>query len=99
MSGFESELRELIRGIVREELDRALADAKPTDDYLSTKAAATLASVAEGTIRRWIREGRITGHRAGRVLRLRRSDLEGLLHEDRPEREISPEEMARRDFG
>lgn len=93
-------LRVLVRAIARQEVALALADARDSDEYLSTAGAAALAGVAPGTIRRWIKEGRLTGHRAGRVLRVRRCELMALLESDqRPISEASPEELARRHFG
>lgn len=94
------ELRAWITEIVREEVRRALAEAAAPEEYLSTHAASELAGVAEGTLRRWIREGRLVGCRAGRVLRVRRRDLEKLLRDGGTrDRELSPEALARRDFG
>jgi excisionase family DNA binding protein len=58
-----------------------------------------VASVAEGTIRRWIREGKLVGHKAGRVVRVKRADLEALLRAGGRRDEASPEELARRAFG
>ncbi len=100
MSELEAELRELVRRIVREEVGPLLADAARVDEFLSTRAAARFADVATGTIRRWIREGRLVGHRAGRVVRVRRADLESLLREGRRKTpELTPEQRALRDFG
>jgi len=75
------QIRALVREVVREELARARgADlASGGDDYLSTDEASRVASVAAGTLRRWIREGRLIGHRAGREIRVRRRDLDALL--------------------
>lgn len=97
-------IAELIREIVRDEVRRAMAamERPASDEFMSTGAAAAFASVAGGTIRRWIREGKLAGHKAGRVVRVKRADLERLLGEGaRPDedREHTPEEMARRDFG
>jgi excisionase family DNA binding protein len=85
------------RAIVREEISSATAP----PEYLSTRAAGDLAGVAEGTIRRWVRAGRLREHRAGRVVRVLRSDLEGLLQSGRAsdENNMTPEQLARRDFG
>ncbi len=92
-------LRALVIEVVREELQHAPS----RDRYLATNDAAALASVAEGTIRRWVREGRLPGHRAGRVLRVRASDLEALLAKGirakPPTATMTPEQLARRDFG
>jgi excisionase family DNA binding protein len=97
MSGFESGLRAMIAGIVREEL----AKLPQRDEYLSTGAAAEYAKVAPGTIRRWIREGRLVRLRAGRVMRVRRADLETLLQIGTRQNmnDLTPEQLARRDFG
>src|SRR3954466_2592680 len=54
MADLETGLRALIAEIVRKELPAALADIATPDEYLSTHAAAELAHVAGGTIRRWI---------------------------------------------
>ena len=83
----ESALRELMRDVVRDELRVALAEARPrqaasvpsSEPYLSVANAAQLADLAPNTIRTWIRDGRLPAHRAGRVLRVRRSDLEKFL--------------------
>ncbi len=93
----ESDLRALIAEVVREEIARALAERDRPDDYLSPRAAGALADVSPATVRRWIREGRIAGHRAGSRLRVRRSDLERLLRSGGED--PSPEALAARDFG
>ena len=95
--------RPLISEVVREELAKQQPAAP--DLFLSTRAAAAVAGVAPGTIRRWIDEGRLTGHHAGRVLRIRRTELERLLAAA-PRRsrrraavaDMTPEALARRDF-
>jgi excisionase family DNA binding protein len=85
---------------VRAEVRAALADRAGPASYLSTRAAASMAGVAEGTVRRWIREGRLTGHRAGRVLRVSADELRRLLAGPRrSDGAPTPEELARRDFG
>lgn len=95
-------IRSIVREVVREELAQR-GDARPANDcYLPTAEAAALVGVADGTIRRWIRERRLPSHRAGRVLRVRTSDLHELLaggQRPRKEKVLSPEELARRDFG
>lgn len=97
-------LRDMVRQIVREELTSALAAVSSQGDgYLPVADAARLASVATGTIRRWIREGRLAGYRAGRLLRVRRGELDELLASARPPRSVptpepSPEALARRAF-
>ena len=95
-------LRDAIVEIVRAEVAK-LAPAPPVDDYLTVNAAAAFASVAPGTIRRWVRDGSLAEHRAGRVLRVRRSELERLLSAPpsraKRGRDDSPEALARRRFG
>lgn len=82
----DAQLREIVREVVREELQAALVAGPPrrnspsTDDgYLSIARAATFADVAPGTLRRWIRSGRLPARRAGRVHRIARVELEDFL--------------------
>ena len=75
-------LRDLVRAVAREEVARALAEVTNPSEYLTTAEAATHARVEQGTIRRWIRAGRLTGHRSGRKLVVRRADLERLMRGD-----------------
>ncbi len=85
-----SALEEVIRGIVRDEVRAAVAEvmtrnrAAPVTDsgYLSISGAARFASVAPGTLRRWIRTGRLPVRRAGRVYRIARAELEAFLERD-----------------
>lgn len=77
MTDLESSLREIVRAVVLEELSRVSTPA--VVEYLSTNAAASYADVAAGTIRRWVREGKLYEHRAGRRVRVRRADLDRLL--------------------
>jgi excisionase family DNA binding protein len=79
VTDFEHQLRELVREVVREELARVRGEPATSGEYLSTGAAAQIAGVHPGTIRRWIREGRLAEHRAGRVVRVLRSELEQLM--------------------
>lgn len=100
---FGTALRELVREEVATAVRAALADARQ-DEYLSTSAAARLASVAQGTVRRWIREGRLEALGAGREIRLRRTDVEALMrggrgYGRRTAKPIgSPEALAVQDF-
>lgn len=95
MSEFERGLRELIMDLVRDEVRRVLAETTQPDEFLTTADAAKVAKVAQGTVRRWIRDGRLAPHHAGRELRVRRSDLDALMHDHgRGDRERSPEELA-----
>lgn len=93
-------LRAFIAQVVRDELARQRPPAAVADEYLSVARAAAVADVAPGTVRRWIREGRLVGHHAGRVLRVKRTDLEALLRGGgRRDRELTAEQLADRDFG
>lgn len=96
-------LLELVRSDpdVRAEIASLVSNANTGAEYLSTSAAADFASVHPATIRRWIREGKLTEHRAGSDLRIRRDELEKLLSggEKRLESAETPEERAARDFG
>lgn len=94
----EDQIRAIVVEVVRDELAKARAGTAP-DEYLSTAGAGRLADVAAGTIRRWIREGRLAEHRAGRVVRVRRVDLVELMRSGRRDRDDSPEAKALRDFG
>jgi excisionase family DNA binding protein len=78
----ERALRDLIaaevRKVVREEIARG-SGATAGDDYLAVKDAARIASVATDTIRDWIKNGSLGRYHAGRVLRVKRSELHELL--------------------
>jgi excisionase family DNA binding protein len=88
-SAIEETLRRIVREVVREEVRTALderthssprnSNTTSDDGYLSLSRAAKLADVAPGTLRRWIKEGRIPTQRAGRVYRVSRTDLETFL--------------------
>jgi excisionase family DNA binding protein len=80
----DGQLRQLVRDTVREVLREELAPlahrnstfVRGLDEgYLSVAKAARMADVAPGTIRAWIRAGRLTAKRAGRVLRVSRPEL------------------------
>ena len=92
-------LRAIVRDIVREEMAVARPATSDATSHLSTRAAAIHAGVAMGTIRRWIRDGKLREHRAGRHLRVRRTDLEALLAGHHVGPDASPEELAQQAFG
>jgi excisionase family DNA binding protein len=84
---------------LRAELQRVLVGASPgRDEMLTTHEAADLARVAVGSVRRWVRQGRLQRHRVGRTLRVSRVELECLMRDPGPDRELTPEEQADRDF-
>lgn len=95
---FDEHLRVLLRELVREELARVLADRQTPTEYLTVQQAAAVAGVARGTIRRWVREGRLTDYRAGRVVRVRRDELEHMLLGQRRRGGLTPEQQADLDF-
>lgn len=89
-SALDATIRSIVRDVVREEIraafdDRARASARNANanggegGYLSITRAATLADVAPGTLRRWIKAGRLPVRRAGRVYRVSRADLDTFL--------------------
>lgn len=73
------------RQMIREEIAKALADAKdcPTkNEYLSQNEAAMHCSVTTATIRNWHDQG-LQVCRQGRMVRYRRSDLDGFMRQTR----------------
>ena len=99
MSVFDEEaLRGLIRETVRSALRDELGKVRPAqaDEYLPVGEAARIAGVIPGTIRTWIDAGRLGRYHAGRVLRVKRSELDALLSAPppAPAREPTPEERA-----
>lgn len=93
------ELHAYIERVVDERVQKALAALKPTnEEYLSTTSAAEYADVSTKTVRRWIDAGRLQPRRAGRKLLIRRVDLDQLLDETAADHELTPEQLADRDF-
>lgn len=98
----ESILTQLVKAIVdeaRKEARREVLVATTPDEYLSTRAAANLADVTPGTIRDWCAQGKLKKHKAGRVIRVSRRELETLLRSGAANDQLSPEELAARRFG
>jgi len=98
----EAELREIIRDEMRTVIQQELGK-KPAaaGDYVSVSEAAKIASVQGQTIRSWIRSGRLAGYKAGRVVRVRRSDLEAFLATGpvaAGDADLSPEQLADQRF-
>jgi excisionase family DNA binding protein len=50
-------------------------------EFMSIKTAAGLLTVSQVSIRRWIREGRLTKFKCGSRTLLKRADVLGLVHE------------------
>lgn len=59
----------------------------PATGLLSMKEAIALLGTTQPTFYRWLREGRLTGLRAGRQWRFKRSDLDRFLKGEGPSRE------------
>ena len=73
-------VEEVVRRVVREELadtrDRRIGDDR--DRYLSIAEVADLVGVSTNTVRTWCTDG-LPAHQVGRVVRIKRSDLERFL--------------------
>ena len=70
--------------LVRAALDGSAQTAPlrpPAEPWLTTAEGARHASVSEETLREWITLGLLPAGRCGRVLRVRRSDIDALLLE------------------
>lgn len=98
MTDIAETLRDLVRDLVRDELARALAARDAPVEYLTVAQAASVAQVARGTVRRWVREGRLADHRAGRVVRVRRDELDRVMRGQRRADGLTPEQQADLDF-
>jgi excisionase family DNA binding protein len=46
--------------------------------FLSVRSASKIYDIKEKTIRKWILEGRIHGHKIGKLVRLKTEDIERL---------------------
>jgi excisionase family DNA binding protein len=103
-------IRAWVADIVRTELKIQLAGIVPSpkappSPYMTTAEAGEYARVSSATIRRWIRDGRLQAHGAGREIRVRLDDIVEALRPNarnrkrgRVERKLSPEEQADVDF-
>ena len=54
-----------------------------TTEFLTIVEVAQLMAVNPRTVRRWIKSGRLVAHRARRVVRIARADLDAFLSEHR----------------
>lgn len=84
---------EVVRAAVADEVRKALEEIRSmvaesvrgaaTDDgYMSVEKAAEFAEVHPDTIRGWVKAGKLPEHRAGRELRLLRSELRAFMNAD-----------------
>jgi excisionase family DNA binding protein len=89
-------IEDVVRSVVREEMKTAGQSTTGTDMFLSASEAARVAGVAPGTIRAWIDEGKLERYHAGRVLRVKRRELEEFLASPQAanDNEMSPEMRA-----
>ena len=102
MTDLETAFRKIVTDVVREELHAAFTHFfnKQSPDagrrYVSASQAAAIADVSQGTIRIWIRQGRLHEYRAGRVLRISIDELHAFMEAKpiQPESERTPEELA-----
>ena len=74
-------MREELGPVLRQldELRTRLCQQPVQPEYLTVSEASRLFVVTEGTVRRWIREGKLASSRAGRAVRLKREDLEQFM--------------------
>lgn len=91
----ERAVEKAVRKVLRTEPAIAEGDAS----WVPTAQLAKAYTIGQGTIRRWIREGKIDAMQVGRSLRVNRASFERVLAMPRPavEKTPSPEELADRD--
>lgn len=85
---------EALRALIRDAVREALSSSPRADGYESVTEAAKRADVSPGTIRAWIKAGKLARYGAGRCLRVKRSELDTLLASPAE----SPEALARARF-
>ncbi len=62
----------------------AAPDDEPMHPFLTPKEVSELLQVSVFTVRRWIKQGELPAYKVGRLWRIRRSDLNEWLSEQRP---------------
>ena len=70
---------EHVRALIREEFARLRAAERPVDDYIKLADAAKIAGTTRRTVGRWIAAGKLPSYGTGRVVRVRRAELEALM--------------------
>lgn len=92
----EMKIRAAVEALVSALIDATRApQVDPPAEYLTTAAAATVASVTPETVRRWVRDQKLRGYRSGRFVRVKRTELEQLLKGDRAAiSSMTPEERG-----
>lgn len=87
-------VEDVVRRIVREELAPIrTARENAADTFMTIAEVARLVSVTANTVRSWIAKGLPT-HGNGRVVRIRRSELDQFLNEHDTEAELDHDEHA-----
>ena len=78
MSEFEAQLRELVREIVREELERQLAEIVPEDGspWLTLDQAADRLACSVDAVRMRVKRGRLEARHHGRRVYVSRSSVD-----------------------
>jgi excisionase family DNA binding protein len=101
MASLARAIAELVRVEVDARVRAALAERPVVAELLSTAEAARYAKVSPRSIRRWLDQGKLRALHAGRELRIRRADLDQLMRGGRRRKaaELTPEQLAARDFG
>jgi excisionase family DNA binding protein len=61
-----------------------MAEDQSTKYYLSAEDIAERLSVGSATVRSWLRQGKLKGVRAGRLWRVKESDLQTFLEREEP---------------
>lgn len=102
MSAPEELLVDLVRRVVREELQAQHAPASAADPLLSVAAAAERIAMSPTFIRDAIDDGRLPARQVGRAVRVLASDVDALAARPRRRRAVAaheavtdPEELAR----
>ncbi len=88
---------EKFREVVREELERALAERQSGDAPLTYCQAATFLQCDVSTIGQWVKDGTLPAHGRGKLRRVYRADLLAALEKSSaPRVELSPRDIAER---
>lgn len=93
---FEETLRETLRAVLREELDRALADRSTPENTLALAGKLTIAGAAArsgysaSTINKWLNEKKLTRHGKGRLTRVDALELDRLTRDMGSEPSATP---------
>jgi excisionase family DNA binding protein len=99
----ERELRALVEQAAEKAFRKVLREGPPppnvSERWVPTAHLARDYSIAQATIRQWIRQGKLRSMRVGRALRVSFADFERLISTPSAEgdRDLSPEELADRD--